>query len=63
MFLTVYLGEKFDEAAKKKLISRQLLKAVIEKVAYGKEQNEKDIRIEMIISKKHSSYGKKDRSR
>ncbi|MEJ9233096.1 hypothetical protein LAV79_27635 [Peribacillus butanolivorans] len=44
--------KKFDEMAKKKLISRQeLLKAVIEKVAYEKEQNEKDMRMEMIISK------------
>ncbi|MGE8022123.1 hypothetical protein ACQKOM_25100 [Peribacillus frigoritolerans] len=38
--------------AKKKSISRQvLLKAVIEKVAYEKEQNENDMRMEMIISK------------
>ncbi|QOS92061.1 hypothetical protein [Peribacillus sp. JNUCC41] len=44
--------KKFDEMAKKKTISRQeLLKAVIEKVAYEKEQNEKDMRMEMIISK------------
>ncbi|MFJ7471746.1 hypothetical protein ACIQWI_24860 [Peribacillus frigoritolerans] len=44
--------KKFDEMAKKKSISRQeLLKAVIEKVAYEKEQNEKDMRNEMIISK------------
>lgn len=44
--------KKIDEMAKKKSISRQeLLKAVIEKVAYEKEQNEKDMRMEMIISK------------
>ncbi|MEW5596909.1 hypothetical protein ABGT24_26110 [Peribacillus frigoritolerans] len=44
--------KKFDEMAKKRSISRQeLLKAVIEKVAYEKEQDEKDMRLEMIISK------------
>lgn len=44
--------KKFNEMAKKKSISRQeLLKVVIEKVAYEKEQNEKDMRMEMIISK------------
>ena len=44
--------KKFDEMARKKSISRQeLLKAVIEKLAYEKEQTEKDMRTEMIISK------------
>ena len=44
--------KKFDEMAKKKSISRQeYLKSVLEKVAYEKEQNEKEARLEMIISK------------
>ena len=44
--------KKFDEMAKKKSISRQeVLKSVLEKVAYEKEQNEKEARLEMIISK------------
>jgi len=44
--------KKFDEMAKKKSISRQeFLKSVLEKVAYEKEQNEKEARLEMIISK------------
>lgn len=51
--------KKFDEIAKKKSISRQeLLKAVIEKSAYEKEQNEKDMRMEMIISKNILVMGK-----
>lgn len=44
--------KKFDEMAKKKSISRQeLLKSVIEKVAYEPERNENEMRMEMIISK------------
>ncbi|TKG98622.1 hypothetical protein FC682_26300 [Peribacillus simplex] len=44
--------KKFDEMAKKKSISRQeLLKAVIEKVAYEKELSEREMRLELIISK------------
>ena len=44
--------KSFDEIAKKKSISRQeYLKSVLEKIAYEKEQNEKEARLEMIISK------------
>ncbi len=44
--------KKFDELAKKKSISRkELLKSVIEKVAYESERNENEMRMEMIISK------------
>lgn len=44
--------KKFDEMTKKKSISRQeYLKSVLEKVAYEKKQNEKEARLEMIISK------------
>ncbi|MEP9409021.1 hypothetical protein ABKP09_22180 [Peribacillus frigoritolerans] len=44
--------KKIDEMAKRKSISRQeFLKSIVEKVAYEKEQNEKDMRMEMIISK------------
>lgn len=44
--------KNFDEMAKKKSISRQeLLKSVLEKVAYEKEMNEREMRLEMIIEK------------
>lgn len=44
--------KKIDEMAKRKSISRQeFLKSIVEKLAYEKEQNEKDMRNEMIISK------------
>ena len=42
--------KKIDEMAKRKSISRQeFLKSVVEKVAYEKEQNEKEMRLELII--------------
>ncbi|MDM5304316.1 hypothetical protein [Peribacillus frigoritolerans] len=44
--------KKIDEMAKRKSISRQeFLKSIVEKIAYEKEQNEKEMRMEMIISK------------
>ncbi|MGZ9817478.1 hypothetical protein ACXM0N_16425 [Peribacillus simplex] len=44
--------KKIDEMAKRKSVSRQVfLKSIVEKVAYEKEQNEKEMRMEMIISK------------
>lgn len=44
--------KKIDEMAKRKSISRQqFLKSVIEKIAYEPEQNEKEMRLEWIISK------------
>lgn len=42
----------FDEMAKKKSISRQeFLKSLLEKNAYEKDVDEKEARLEMIISK------------
>ena len=44
--------KKFDEMAKKKSISRQeFLKSLLEKNAYEKDVDEKEARLEMIISK------------
>ncbi|MCK1985997.1 MULTISPECIES: hypothetical protein [unclassified Peribacillus] len=44
--------KKFDEMAKKKSISRQeFLKSLLEKNAYEKDIDEKEARLEMIISK------------
>ncbi|WP_375090931.1 hypothetical protein ACDZ29_12270 [Peribacillus sp. RS7] len=44
--------KKIDEIAKRKSISRQeFLKSIVEKVAYEPEQNEKEMRLEWIISK------------
>ncbi|WP_249598701.1 hypothetical protein [Peribacillus frigoritolerans] len=44
--------KKIDEIAKRKSISRQeFLKSIVEKVAYESEQNEKEMRLEWIISK------------
>ncbi|MFD4820128.1 hypothetical protein [Peribacillus butanolivorans] len=44
--------KKIDEMAKRKSISRQeFLKSIVEKIAYEPEQNEREMRLEMIIKK------------
>ncbi|MFY0805782.1 hypothetical protein, partial [Peribacillus frigoritolerans] len=47
-----FVVKTFDELAKKKSISRQeFLKSLLEKIAYEKDVDEKEARLEMIISK------------